>query len=83
MPSAFCFQAGSAGGQSMSTTLRDGQSMTQTALMPVACANIRFVVPSGFASKAIGRTSWFLRPYCSWPVNSMLHTTVSVAGSIT
>ena len=64
MPSAFCFQSGSLGGQSMSTTWRLFQSMTHTALMPVACANIRLVEPSGLASKAIGRTSWLLRPYC-------------------
>ena len=57
MPSAFCFQSGSFGGQSMSTTFRVFQSITQTALMPVACANMRFVEPSGLASKAIGRTS--------------------------
>ena len=49
MPSAFCFHSGSFGGQSMSTTWRLFQSMTQTALMPVACANIRLVEPSALA----------------------------------
>ena len=52
---------------------------TQTALMPVACANIRLVEPSGLASNAIGRTSWCVLPYCRWPVSSMPQTTVSVS----
>ncbi len=57
MPSAFCFHSGNFGGHSMSTTFRVFQSITHTALMPVACANIRFTDPSGLASNAIGRTS--------------------------
>ena len=48
----------------MFTSLRVFQSITHTALMPVACANIRLVEPSALASKAIGRTSWLLRPSC-------------------
>ena len=51
--------------------------------MPVACANMRLVEPSGLASKAIGRTSWMVLPYCVWPVSSMPQTTLSVAASIT
>ncbi len=41
MPSAFCFQSGSFGGHSMSTIWRLFQSITQTALMPVAFAGVR------------------------------------------
>ena len=70
MPSAFCFQAGSAGGHSMSTTLRDVQSMTQTALMPVACANMRFVEPSGFAE---GHRPHFVVPPAALLVAGQFH----------
>ncbi len=83
MPSAFCRQSGSGGGQSMSTTLRLFQSITHTALIPVAWANIRFGDPSGLASNAIGRTSWLSLPYWRYPVSSIPQTTVSVTGSMT